>query len=239
MVRPVKYFLLYLVIISPQIVSLYGQGSEAPTAGNYTQSLEEALCSYYQLRLEGRVQKWSLQIRQVAPSARQLRDLSVHGDEGPGVPRGARLCWVSGERQGQTYRYPVSVFITTWEKVPVAIRDIPPRTDITSDLFEYQERETTHLGALTICPPEVLHKGWAKTAIPKGEILTDQRVIPKPRITVGEEVQVIYRKGGLEVRLRGKALQDGNLGETVKVLNPSSKVRVEGVVSDWGEVSVQ
>jgi flagellar basal body P-ring formation protein FlgA len=61
----------------------------------------------------------------------------------------------------------------------------------------------------------------------------------KPKIVRRDEtVTLTYEVPGLMLTLRGKAQQDGALGDTISVLNPQTKRVVEGVVTGPGRVGV-
>ncbi|MFN3821500.1 MAG: flagellar basal body P-ring formation chaperone FlgA [bacterium] len=216
-----------------------GYSTETIGISPRTASLEDFLDLHYRERLQGKVHSWEIQIRRVPSAVQQGTVLSISGDEGPGIPRGSRLCWVTVSINGRIERHPVNLFITTREQVPIAIKDIPARSSIPEDAVQWEERVTSDLGSASLISPELLKEGWAKVAIPRGTILTDQRVTRKPRVLTGQEVSVVYQNGGLEVRLRAKALQDGDAGDIISVLNPMSQVRLKGAVTDWGEVRIK
>ena len=55
----------------------------------------------------------------------------------------------------------------------------------------------------------------------------------------GDEVVILASIGGLQVRVKGKALKDAALGERLPVRNTNSKRIVEGTAIEAGVVSVQ
>jgi flagella basal body P-ring formation protein FlgA len=54
----------------------------------------------------------------------------------------------------------------------------------------------------------------------------------------GDQVTLIARRGGLEVRSQGRALGEAGEAEQVNVENLSSRRQVRGVVNARGEVEV-
>jgi len=54
----------------------------------------------------------------------------------------------------------------------------------------------------------------------------------------GAEVRLVFVDGGLEITASGSALQDGGLGEVVKVRNNDSGVTVSGAVQQNGSVLI-
>jgi flagellar basal body P-ring formation protein FlgA len=57
-------------------------------------------------------------------------------------------------------------------------------------------------------------------------------------VAKNSNVSMIYVVGALQITARGRALSDGGQGETVLVLNTSSKKTVEAVVLNANTVSV-
>lgn len=51
-------------------------------------------------------------------------------------------------------------------------------------------------------------------------------------------VTIVANVGGIEVRMKGKALKSGALGDWVSVKNVSSKRQIEGRVTDAGVIQV-
>jgi flagella basal body P-ring formation protein FlgA len=54
----------------------------------------------------------------------------------------------------------------------------------------------------------------------------------------GAEVRLIYSEGGLLIMTTGAALQDGSIGDVVRVRNSDSGVTVSGAVQPDGSVNV-
>ncbi len=57
-------------------------------------------------------------------------------------------------------------------------------------------------------------------------------------IANGAEVKLVYAEGGLLIVTSGAALQDGSIGEVVRVRNSDSGVTVSGAVQPDGSVKV-
>ena len=64
-------------------------------------------------------------------------------------------------------------------------------------------------------------------------------MIRKPRIIKrGQHVSIIAKAGGMEVRMAGKALAHGAVGDRIRVLNLKSKKKIEGTVTPLGDIRV-
>jgi flagellar basal body P-ring formation protein FlgA len=63
--------------------------------------------------------------------------------------------------------------------------------------------------------------------------------INNPRAVVnGAEVRLIYSDGGLTIAASASALQDGAIGDVIKVRNTDSGLTVSGVIQADGSVRV-
>lgn len=77
-----------------------------------------------------------------------------------------------------------------------------------------------------------------KRRVSQGTPLTTS-MIKKPNIIKrGQQVSIVARAGSMEVRMSGKALSNGAVGERVRVLNLKSKKKLEGTVTPKGDIKV-
>jgi flagellar basal body P-ring formation protein FlgA len=84
---------------------------------------------------------------------------------------------------------------------------------------------------------ELIGKMARRTLLPGRAI--PLRAIDNPRVVrSGAEVQIIYVEGGLTIVTAGAALQDGGVGDVVKIRNSDSGVTVIGTVRPDGAVQV-
>mgnify|MGYP002717157843 CR=1 FL=1 len=54
----------------------------------------------------------------------------------------------------------------------------------------------------------------------------------------GDAVELVSRRGGVEVRIAGRAMGDGGVNDRVSVENLSSRKIVQGIVGAGGEILV-
>ncbi len=196
--------------------------------------------SYYSSVLRGQVIRYDLEIRRLPELKPGMEVISIHGEENRSEPpRGARVCWVKVSEKGRFRDLPATLTIKPIELVPVAPRDIQPRTPITPELFEMQEVATQSFGATHIPGPEELHGVWAKVRIPAGTVFSERRIATIPLVVVGQSLKIVFRIGQIEAIAEGKALEDGRLGENIRVLNLVSGFRLKGRVEREDMVSVE
>src|SRR5271156_4434437 len=84
---------------------------------------------------------------------------------------------------------------------------------------------------------ELIGKMARRTLLPGRAI--PLRAIDNPRVVRnGAEVQIVYVEGGLTIVTAGAALQDGGVGDVIKIRNSDSGVTVVGTVRADGSVQV-
>jgi flagella basal body P-ring formation protein FlgA len=76
-----------------------------------------------------------------------------------------------------------------------------------------------------------------RTLLPGRAILTIAVGTPRA-VKNGAEVTLFYQEGGLTIVAEGSALQDGSVGDVIKVRNVDSGVTVSGAVQSDGSVRV-
>lgn len=71
-----------------------------------------------------------------------------------------------------------------------------------------------------------------------GTVLTPSMLKKPLIISRGQKVAILAQSGRMEVRMMGKALNNGAIGDRIKVLNIKSKQKLEAVVTSSSEVKV-
>ena len=93
-------------------------------------------------------------------------------------------------------------------------------------------------GTLNESEQNLLGREVIRTVYPGRDVLasnTRQRRL----VIRNQDVQIKYRKNGLEISLNGRAMSDGGIGEQVSVMNTSSRKIVSGIVTQEGWVQAQ
>lgn len=78
----------------------------------------------------------------------------------------------------------------------------------------------------------------ARLTLLPGHAIPYDGVSNRKLVANGAEVKLIYADGGLLIMTTGAALQDGSIGEVVRVRNTDSGVTVSGAVQPDGSVKV-
>ena len=78
----------------------------------------------------------------------------------------------------------------------------------------------------------------ARLTLLPGHAIPYAGVSNRKLVANGAEVKLIYAEGGLLIMTEGAALQDGAIGDVVRVRNSDSGVTVSGAVQPDGSVKV-
>lgn len=78
-----------------------------------------------------------------------------------------------------------------------------------------------------------------KRRVLTGAVLTPS-MLKKPQIiSRGQQVTILAQSGSMSVRMNGKALANGAIGDRIKVINLKSRKKLEGIITMTGEVKVE
>jgi flagella basal body P-ring formation protein FlgA len=132
----------------------------------------------------------------------------------------------------------VPVKISIYKDVLVATRVLQKNTVLTEDDIKLAKHDTATLsyGYFEDLKSEIGMK--LKRQILAGTVLTPAMLKRPQVITRGQKVTITALSGRMEVRMMGKALDNGAPGERIKVMNLKSRQKLEGVVTATGEVEV-
>ncbi|GHH46430.1 MAG: flagellar basal body P-ring formation chaperone FlgA [Gammaproteobacteria bacterium] len=92
-------------------------------------------------------------------------------------------------------------------------------------------------GAVLADPAEAVGK-VARRVLQAGTLLSAGDLVSPRLVRRGDTVELVSRRSGLEVRMRGRALSDAGQDERVSVENASSRRIVQGTVDASGAVVV-
>ncbi|WFC43932.1 flagellar basal body P-ring formation chaperone FlgA [Pseudoxanthomonas sp. SE1] len=136
------------------------------------------------------------------------------------------------------WRLFVPVRVRRSQTVLVLSRGIAPGETITADAFIPETRDASRIvGAAVADPAQVLGR-VARRMLSAGAVLSSTDLVAQRLVHRGDSVALVSRRGGVEVRVAGKALADAGENERVTVENLSSRRVVQGVVGPGGDVWV-
>jgi flagella basal body P-ring formation protein FlgA len=133
---------------------------------------------------------------------------------------------------------PVTFRVARYRTVVVAARPLEPRTALGAGDFRTEPRPSTEL------PPDALAEVDRPAdlevvrAVQPGEVVTARTVRPRIVVRRGETVTLLVEARGFRVSTVGQAAEDARRGDTVRVINPTSKREVLGTAEGNGLVRV-
>lgn len=120
----------------------------------------------------------------------------------------------------------------------IARHPIPRGTVIQTDALEFVLRRYSQLNHGYYSSAKLLTNMEAKRNIKTGQVLTPNLVKAQKLVLRGQHITIVAQNGGLNLRVKGKALMDGQRGQTIKVKNLSSKRLIYARVISAGIVKV-
>lgn len=115
----------------------------------------------------------------------------------------------------------------------VAAGEVLAAADITS-----AQRDAARIAGAALSDPAAAVGRVARRTLSAGSLLSANDLVAQRLIRRGDNVALVSRSGGVEVRVAGKALGDAGENERVSVENLSSRKIVQGTVAAGGDVLV-
>ena len=111
-------------------------------------------------------------------------------------------------------------------------------TVIQNESLEFVSRRYSQLNYGYYGSAKLLANMEAKRNIRAGQVLTPNVLRAQKMVLRGEHITIVAQNGGLNLRVKGKALMDGQMGQTIKVKNLNSKKLIYARVISAGMVKV-
>jgi len=139
----------------------------------------------------------------------------------------------------QRWRLYVPVRLRRPQRVLVLARGVSAGEIISADALAEEIRDVSLLPGAALGEPSAAIGQMARRALAAGSVLTAAHLAPPRLLRRGDNVALLARRNGVEVRMPGRALGDAGAGERVSVRNSSSGRTIQGLVLADGEVLVQ
>ncbi len=121
----------------------------------------------------------------------------------------------------------VNFLLRCWEKVVIANRTIEKNKIIEMGWVRTDTVETTSLRPGYVTDINTVLGNVAAGFLRKGDLVYDRDIENLPVIRKGAVVDLVYVRGTIKIVLRVKALEDGAIGENIRVLNLQNKKRMQ------------
>lgn len=136
------------------------------------------------------------------------------------------------------FELPLEGRIQPLASVPVLARTLQRGDLISAADLDWKTVPPEALSDVSLTDEQQLIGAEARRRLSPGRVLTE-RDIGAPRLVLrGKPVRVVYVERGLRLTALGTARDDGALGETVRVLNPESRLEIQGIATGLQEVTV-
>ena len=132
----------------------------------------------------------------------------------------------------------VPVKVEHYAEAIVAARPIARQQVIGPSDLQLQRTEVSKLPLGYLDDPTAAIGFEAQRALNPGQVLSGSNVAPRQLIKRGQQVTILSARPGLQVQMKGEAMEDGALGQRIRVRNRSSKRIIEGYVQPSGNIRV-
>ena len=165
-------------------------------------------------------------------------ELHASRPDGPDLKRTVAVrvdAMVDGESAEGTV---VCFGVTIFDEVVVADRDIERHCVIEKNHVRLEKREITGMAKRVLFSLDGVLGKRARRSIHQGEWLLRELVEPPPDIERGTPLRVLASRGSVAISMPGRALEDGRIGEEIKVMVETTRKRLRGRLLDNETVAV-
>lgn len=132
----------------------------------------------------------------------------------------------------------VPVNVSRMEEIVIARRPMSRGAIISADDIRLEKRDVARLHRGFITSLGQVTGKRVKRNIQANGVITPERITVQHAVKKGHLVTILARVGSLEVRVKGKALDNGAIGDRIKVKNSSSERELEATIVARGTVKV-
>ncbi|RYG61310.1 MAG: flagellar basal body P-ring formation protein FlgA [Alphaproteobacteria bacterium] len=122
--------------------------------------------------------------------------------------------------------------------VPVLKEALPKGATIMADHLTEKTVPASQAFASTVMSADDLIGQQTVRSLPAGAAINRLHVRIAPAVARNQLVTLVYRRGGVELSGRAQALEDGQPGQSIRIVNPSTRSTLFGTVTAGGTVEV-
>lgn len=138
----------------------------------------------------------------------------------------------------QGWRLFVPVKVRRSQPVVVLVRGVAAGEAIPADAVATEARDTSRIAGAALADVSQAAGQVARRTLPAGTVLSAGDLAAPRLVRRGDPVALVSRRGGVEVRVSGRALGDAGENERVAVENLSTRRVLQGRVGPGGDVVV-
>jgi len=138
----------------------------------------------------------------------------------------------------KSWKILVSVFIRKYQDILVSKHNLPTGKTLTRNDISVQRSEISRLHNGYYTNIDQLDNMTARRSIRAGKILSPSMFKQRQLVSRGDEVLILAQTDNLKIKVKGKALMNGFLGQKIKVKNVNSKRIFQATVISSGLVQV-
>ncbi|HVJ41286.1 MAG TPA: flagellar basal body P-ring formation chaperone FlgA [Dongiaceae bacterium] len=137
--------------------------------------------------------------------------------------------------------YTQQVIGTVYEKtqVPVLKRLISAGETVQADDIDWASSRVDQLAGNTVTDAQQMIGRIAKRPLRPGQVLRTSDLINDPTVHKNDLITIAVQTSNMSLTVRGKAMEDGAIGQTIRVVNVNTKKQLLGVVKDAATVLIQ
>ena len=122
--------------------------------------------------------------------------------------------------------------------VPVLARSLQKGDAVRTEDFQMERREKDSVGEDAVTETKSLIGRVARNAMRSGLVLRDRDLVRPILVERNATVTMHLDVPGIQITMKGKALEQGAIGEVIAVQNLTSKRTVQGIVMGNGQVRI-
>jgi flagella basal body P-ring formation protein FlgA len=209
------------------------------TQEKLTASIEKQVVSKLSKTVSGEIQAKALMLPVASLEIPQGKlEIKVDLDNNKFVPK--KYTMVTLNVDGQKVRkFPVPVTLTLEQNVWVANDNISKDNTLNSASFNLEKKDITNNYALIIGADKDLSDYVAIRAIKPGEVLDRRCAMLKPDVFKNSIVSAIFDAGGINIAMEATALQNGVIGDSIRVHSEKYKKFYTGEIIGQNKVLVK
>lgn len=138
----------------------------------------------------------------------------------------------------KSWKILVTVNIKKYMNILTAKHSLPSGTSLQATDLKVTRHDVSHIRGGYFTDIEQTTNMIVRRPIKQGRILSPGMLKPKRLVNQGDEVLILAETGNLSIRVKGKALMNGFLGQRIKVKNVNSRRIFQATVISNGLVKV-